>query len=383
MYLGREELASLRRLDETTMERRASETLKGLSVTTIRSVRQTVAGLSGGQRQSVAVAKAVMWNSRVVILDEPTAALGVAQTQQVLDLVARLGEQGLAVVLISHNLHDIFQVADSITVLRLGQNVKEFKRRETNQQEVVEAITAGQLSKVPGQRGGRRMSAATAPPPARRPGRPAANTVGAYAQRWWTDVKSGELGSLPIVVGLIIIAIVFQSQNDRFLTSGNFVNLIVQTAPYAVIAMGVTFALLLGEIDLSIGFVSGVGGVLTAILLTPDGNELPTFVVLAIVLRLRPRDRHLPRADHHEDRRAVVRGHAGRPAGVERRRAAADRLEGHGDPAERLRHRGRQRLPAGRHGMDPHARRHRALRAGAAGQPALAQGGGAGRPTRR
>ena len=151
MFLGREELATLRRLDETAMEKRASETLKGLSVTTIRSVRQTVAGLSGGQRQSVAVAKAVMWNSRVVILDEPTAALGVAQTKQVLDLVARLGEQGLAVVLISHNLHDIFQVADTITVLRLGQNVKEFKRRETNQQEVVEAITAGQLSKVPGQ----------------------------------------------------------------------------------------------------------------------------------------------------------------------------------------------------------------------------------------
>ncbi len=127
------------------------------------------------------------------------------------------------------------------------------------------------------------MSAATAPPPAADPDAPAANTIGAYAQRWWTDVKSGELGSLPIVVGLIIIAIVFQSQNDRFLTSGNFVNLIVQTAPYAVIAMGVTFALLLGEIDLSIGFVSGVGGVLTAILLTPDGNELPTFVVLGIV----------------------------------------------------------------------------------------------------
>jgi D-xylose transport system ATP-binding protein len=110
-----------------------------------------VAGLSGGQRQSVAVAKAVMWNSKVVILDEPTAALGVAQTHQVLELVKRLGEQGLAVILISHNLHDIFQVADSITVLRLGQNVAEFKRAETNQQQVVEAITAGQLSEVPGQ----------------------------------------------------------------------------------------------------------------------------------------------------------------------------------------------------------------------------------------
>ena len=116
----------------STMEARARDTLKSLSVTTIRSVRQTVAGLSGGQRQSVAVAKAVMWNSRLVILDEPTAALGVAQTRQVLDLVKRLAEQGLAVVIISHNLHDVFEVADNITVLRLGQNVAEFKRNETS-----------------------------------------------------------------------------------------------------------------------------------------------------------------------------------------------------------------------------------------------------------
>ncbi|MEA2251008.1 MAG: D-xylose transport system ATP-binding protein [Solirubrobacteraceae bacterium] len=151
MYLGREEVSGpLRALDEVTMEKRANETLSSLSVTTIRSVRQLVAGLSGGQRQSVAVAKAVMWNSRVVILDEPTAALGVAQTRQVLDLVRRLGEQGLAVVLISHNLHDIFEVADSITVLRLGQNVAEYRRADVTQTQVVEAITAGKLSKVPG-----------------------------------------------------------------------------------------------------------------------------------------------------------------------------------------------------------------------------------------
>ena len=103
--------------------------------------------------------------------------------------------------------------------------------------------------------------------PAAAPGAPARDTVSAYARRWVTDVKSGDLGSLPIIVGLVVIAIVFQIQNDRFLTASNFVNLIVQTAPYAVIAMGVTFALLLGEIDLSIGFVSGVGGVLVALLL--------------------------------------------------------------------------------------------------------------------
>ena len=132
------------------MEAKTAETMKSLAVTTIRSIRQPVATLSGGQRQSVAVARAVMWNSRLVILDEPTAALGVAQTEQVLALVNRLAEQGLAVVLISHNLHDIFEVADNITVLRLGQNVGEYKRTDVTQTQVVEAITAGKLSKVPG-----------------------------------------------------------------------------------------------------------------------------------------------------------------------------------------------------------------------------------------
>jgi D-xylose transport system permease protein len=127
------------------------------------------------------------------------------------------------------------------------------------------------------------MSTVAAPPPEAAAGG-GTQSVGAYARRWWVDVKSGELGSLPIIIGLVIIAIVFQIQNSQFLTAGNFVNLIVQMAPYAVIAMGVTFALLLGEIDLSIGFVSGVGGVMTALLLTPDGNQLPTVLVMVIVL---------------------------------------------------------------------------------------------------
>jgi D-xylose transport system ATP-binding protein len=150
MFLGRERLVPPFRLDEASMERSARETLDSLSVTTLQSVRQAVAGLSGGQRQAVAVAKAVMWNSKVVILDEPTAALGVAQTRQVLDLVKRLSEQDLAVVIISHNLHDIFEVADRITVLRLGQRVNVFDRRATTQQDVVHAITAGTMESVPG-----------------------------------------------------------------------------------------------------------------------------------------------------------------------------------------------------------------------------------------
>ena len=150
MFLGRERVRNGLVLDEPSMERAAATTLASLSVTTLRSVRQRVIGLSGGQRQAVAVAKSVMWNSKLVILDEPTAALGVAQTRQVLDLVRRLAEQNLGVVIISHNLHDVFECADRITVLRLGQQVALLERAETNQQEVVHAITAGALQHVPG-----------------------------------------------------------------------------------------------------------------------------------------------------------------------------------------------------------------------------------------
>ncbi|HEY3921548.1 MAG TPA: ATP-binding cassette domain-containing protein [Gaiellaceae bacterium] len=149
MYLGRE-VNRCEVLNEPAMEQNTLKTLKSLAVTTIRSIRQPVATLSGGQRQSVAVAKAVQWNSKLVILDEPTAALGVAQTEQVLELVRRLGQQGLAVVIISHNLHDIFETADRITVLRLGRNVGIFERRATTQQAVVEAITAGVPTKISG-----------------------------------------------------------------------------------------------------------------------------------------------------------------------------------------------------------------------------------------
>jgi D-xylose transport system ATP-binding protein len=149
MYLGRE-VNRFQVLNEAEMEQNTAKTLKSLAVTTIGSIRRPVATLSGGQRQSVAVAKAVQWNSKLVLLDEPTAALGVAQTEQVLALVRRLGEQGLGVVLISHNLHDVFETADRITVLRLGRDVGVFDRRTTTQQAVVEAITAGVPTKVSG-----------------------------------------------------------------------------------------------------------------------------------------------------------------------------------------------------------------------------------------
>jgi D-xylose transport system ATP-binding protein len=142
MFLGRE-LGSSAALDEDTMESRARETLDGLSVRTLRSVRTAVASLSGGQRQTVAIARSVLWNSKLVILDEPTAALGVAQTEQVLRLVRRLADRGLGVILISHNLNDIFQVADDIAVLYLGAMVAQVRREDVTSNQVVELITSG------------------------------------------------------------------------------------------------------------------------------------------------------------------------------------------------------------------------------------------------
>jgi D-xylose transport system ATP-binding protein len=142
MFLGRE-LKKYGRLDESAMEQRARQTLTGLSVRTLASVRTHVASLSGGQRQTVAIARAVLWNSRIVILDEPTAALGVAQTEQVLLLVRRLADRGLGVVLISHNLNDVFRVADDIAVLYLGQMAAQVQRADVSNNQVVELITTG------------------------------------------------------------------------------------------------------------------------------------------------------------------------------------------------------------------------------------------------
>jgi D-xylose transport system ATP-binding protein len=142
MFLGRERTRGPV-LDESSMERSAEETLASLSVRTVKSVRQRVASLSGGQRQTVAIAKAVLWNSKVVILDEPTAALGVAQTAQVLSLVRRLADRGLSVVLISHNMAEVLQVADRIAVLYLGRMAAQVRRSDVNQQQLVELITTG------------------------------------------------------------------------------------------------------------------------------------------------------------------------------------------------------------------------------------------------
>ncbi len=147
MFLGREVKKSIT-LNEEEMEALARKTLDGLSVRTVKSIRQTVSSLSGGQRQTVAIARAVLWNSKVVILDEPTAALGVAQTEQVLNLVRRLADNGLAVILISHNLNDIFQVADNIAALYLGNMAAQVKKNDVTHAQVVQLITTGKATGV-------------------------------------------------------------------------------------------------------------------------------------------------------------------------------------------------------------------------------------------
>ncbi|MFG6191226.1 ATP-binding cassette domain-containing protein [Nonomuraea sp. JJY05] len=147
MFLGRERKNGLL-LDEDSMEELAEKTLSGLSVRTVKSIRQQVSSLSGGQRQTVAIAKAVLWNSKVVILDEPTAALGVAQTAQVLELVRRLADTGLAVVLISHNMNDVFAVSDRIAALYLGRMAAQVRTADVTHAQVVELITSGRSGEL-------------------------------------------------------------------------------------------------------------------------------------------------------------------------------------------------------------------------------------------
>ncbi|HLY35072.1 MAG TPA: ATP-binding cassette domain-containing protein [Jatrophihabitantaceae bacterium] len=147
MFLGREKRWGPFSLDGQ-MERAARETLTGLSVRTVNSVRQVVSRLSGGQRQTVAIAKAVLWNGKVVVLDEPTAALGVAQTRQVLDLVRRLADNGIGVVLISHNMNDVMEVADRVDALYLGRIAAEVMRKDTSTTQLVELITSGRSGDI-------------------------------------------------------------------------------------------------------------------------------------------------------------------------------------------------------------------------------------------
>ena len=300
MFLGREPTCR-GVMDENAMESAAVSTLTSLSVTTVRSVRQVVASLSGGQRQAVAVAKAVMWNSKLVIMDEPTAALGVAQTAMVLALTRRLAERGLGVIFVSHNFNDVFEVADQIAVLYLGRLVASIPAADLDRQMVVDLVTTGTTTRdVPGQTLSERsltMAQETGlnPPsgggvaaqvPPGEEGSPSGQqgsvvALGAYLRTYVARVRSGDSGVLPVVGGLLAISIIFQIGNSHFLTAENLVNLLQQGSIYMVMAMGIVFVLLLGEIDLSVGYVGLVGGAIAAEMLSAN-HPLALVVVTAL-----------------------------------------------------------------------------------------------------
>lgn len=307
LFLGRERLRRFL-LDEESMEITARETLASLAVTTVRSIRQPVASLSGGQRQSVSIAKSVLWNSKLVIMDEPTAALGVAQTEVVLHLIRQLADRGVAVIVISHNMNDVFEVADRIAVLRLGRLVDVRPVTEMDRQIVVDLMTTGFSDRArpelaPSPPSNRPLTSVKGPLPsaaavlqdepttaaAARKAALALNpditatSLPEYFRAALARVRGGESGVLPVLAGLLLISVLFQSLNPNFLTPGNMVNLLIQGSVFMLLAMGQVFVLLLGEIDLSIGYVGGVGGVIMAELVQ-ESTGWPWWAAIAVGL---------------------------------------------------------------------------------------------------
>ena len=336
MFLGQEPVRHFQ-LDEITMEKTAKQTLADLSVVTVRSVRQPVGSLSGGQRQAVAVAKAVMRQAKLVILDEPTAALGVTQTRVVLDLIRRLKSQNIAVIVISHNLTDVRRSRTGLPCCAWAAWSPSGRRRSSTPSPIVDLMTTGtskrlgaqpaELSHRPGSHQGAPVSTEVEEPPSEATEADEiaseaaavaapdviADSLGEYAKLWLARVRGGESGALPVLLGLVAIVIYFQARSSLFLSAGNLVNLMTQAAWIVMLGMAEVWVLLLGEIDLSIGYTSAIGATFTCWLLAPPHPApwpLAVLVGLAVPAVLR---RHRGR-DHHPAPAAVLRGHAGRPA---------------------------------------------------------------------
>ena len=295
------------------MEQQTWTLLRELSAK-IPSVRIPVASLSGGQRQTVAIARSLIGDPRIVILDEPTAALGVAQTAEVLNLIERLRERGHGVVLVSHSMADVMAVADRVVVLRLGRNNGVYNIADVTSETLIAAITGAVDNAVT-----RRASDRATPEPSdaqdhqdarsQRPPRPrspqrrrddmtagkdlapppltqepedrlfSAEGMRSALAALLARIRGGDLGSLPVIVGLVVIWAVFQALNPVFLSSTNLVNLTMQCAAIGTIALGIVLVLLVGEIDLSVGSVSG----LAAAILAVSFVQLQWNLVLALI----------------------------------------------------------------------------------------------------
>ena len=263
------------------------------------------------------MAKAVLSAAKLVIMDEPTAALGVAQTGQVLDLIKRLSSQGTAVMVVSHNLVDVFAVADQISILYLGRLVAQGPASDFDTQVVVEYMTTGQSTRAdaPGWRHDDRHDRRPGRHRAKGPGGPAPELARAapwHPRRssrwrptswptpwattcaaWWKRIRGGESGALPIIVGLIVICIFFEVQSSAFLTATNIVNLFVQAAFIILLGLAELYALILSEIDLSVGFVGAVGAAI-ALALIGSPADWPWWAGLIVGLAACARHRRLP-----------------------------------------------------------------------------------------
>ena len=234
----------------------------------------------------MAIARSLLGDPSVVLLDEPTAALGVAQTQQVLNLIHTLRERGLGVVVISHNLADVFEVADRIVVLRLGKRVATFDVRDASQRG-----RRGRDHRRRVRRGGRERecdmseNAQTPGVPAPKPAAqdsPADTRPGGPLRSLGRMIAEGRAGSLLVILMIAAIWMFFQFANSNFLTAANLTNLMLQIAAVATISIGVVLVLLLGEIDLSVGSVSGLCAAIMAVLIVDRDLAQVLAVVIAI-----------------------------------------------------------------------------------------------------
>ena len=275
LFLGREEKSEgpagfVGQLDEVDMEKQTGELLENLAVT-ITSVRAEVGTMSGGQRQQVAIARSLLGEPKLVMLDEPTAALGVRQTAMVLQLIKTLRERGYGVVVISHNLADVFEVADSIVVLRLGQTAGVFKAGETNQARGGRGDHRG----IRERRGAEMSTADATVDEDVEAGSPRLDLLRRFVQ--------GDLAALRVVLALALIWIVFYVQEPRFMSSVNLSNLVLQTTAVGLVSIGIVHVLLLGEIDLSVGAVSGLCASIMAVLNVQHGWS-PYLAIAAAVL---------------------------------------------------------------------------------------------------